>query len=100
MAMTADQVIVQLIAQTQQYEQGMRSATQAAATFDARSTTALANLGNAFTGVGQGAVKMSADVRKALDNMARNQGPQRLSNQFAALPIIRCCWRPIARRVA
>lgn len=72
MAMTADQVVVRLRAETAQYQQNMRNAAVAATQFDLKASTAIGNLGNAFTGLGQGSVKMSADVSKALDNMASN----------------------------
>lgn len=85
MAITADQVVVQLRAEVQQYQQNMRSAASAATQFDLKSSTALSHLDQSFSNLGKGAVQTGQEVTRVFDKMASAQGPQKLSNQLDEL---------------
>lgn len=89
MAVTADKVIVQLQAETAQYQQGMRTAEAAAARFDLKSTTAIGNVGNAFTGLGQGVVKSSAQAEASLARMSERTVREATKQKAALDDLIR-----------
>lgn len=70
MAVTADQVVVKLVAETAQYQRGMQSAASAAVTFDLKASTAIGNFGKDLVNFGNTSVKTTQQVNTSLRAMA------------------------------
>lgn len=85
MALTADQVLVRMTADTSQYQKSMFEATKAASQFDLKSSTAMSNLGQSFTTLGNTSIKMTQQVHQALNNMSKQRGTVQLERQIDAV---------------